>query len=317
MDKEIRQKIDQVFLRYELKPEESFDHFLVNAKEKKKRYYSTLCKGKNGTQYFFKILVFGDKSGEKSTKNEIDFYLKTKNNPFLKNITQSFIDYETKKYFWYLRDSVSGKIIGDASELFSEENLVNKISEMALSIIKKLEEFKSFKFETVSSEKYLEQISNSLPEIEKYYDNFWQQITILFSDEKIYCQKNLVLTHGDFHFGNLVYLPPKLVVIDWGNVHYGNMAEDFAKLYISLWQFPLVQQKILKDFIEFKDGNKAELETSIRLMLLFHASDSLKHWSKHKKLGDLKIAGKGFDYFYRLIENLLKDDFSLDKLITD
>ena len=53
-----------------------------------------------------------------------------------------------------------------------------------------------------------------------------------------------------------------------------------------------------------KSENKEELETNVRLMLLFHASDSLKHWSKHKKLGDLKIAEKGFDYFYKLIEKL-------------
>lgn len=308
----IREKVNSILNEKKLIPQKSVEEYFNNAEEQNRRFLATVCSGADGREYFFKILIAGNQNDKKAMENEINFHRQSKESKTLSLFVPAMVDFEKGEFDWYLRDSVRGNPAGDAYETLADKLTVEQASDLAFSQIQQFQKITDLKLEKMTSEKYLGQIQESVPEVEAYFPDFLKVTNEIFNQNRSLLEENHLLCHGDYHCGNFIFTSNRLFIIDWAHVHYGNIAEDFAKLWVSLWQFPVFQKKILLQFLA-SDGEN--LKKSLHLMLLFHASDSFRHWARHKKLGDLKNEKEGFNYFHKLLGILIRENFLPEQLI--
>ncbi|OQA02972.1 MAG: Phosphotransferase enzyme family protein [bacterium ADurb.Bin400] len=247
--KGIEDKIDAIFHDHKLVPDKSPHDFLAAARMQGDKMYSTKCRNNNNQELFFKILIAHDDGYLATLKNEIIFSELFTRRTFHQFSTPIITESEKEPYCWYLRELIPGDVVGDFESLGA--NSASRISFCTRKALSALREMSRVRLgdaadagiEIPSLDFYLDQIAENEEWTKPYFPNFQQEVVELFERHRSSLLDYLVMAHGDYHWGNLVFAKEQLYIIDWAHIHWGNIAEDFVKIWLSLWQYPQLQKK--------------------------------------------------------------------------
>ncbi len=304
----IKDKIKDIVDKYNIRLVDDLDIFFDNIATNGKRFFYSKADGANGQQYFFKILVSEDKSDFLAMKNEIlaNRFISSRNFHSFK--MSEMLHSEIGDYVWYIRDYADG-------ELFSDTYAINKIDtgnlqKLVRKSILSLAEFslqKDESFEKYSSRTYIDGIRRYEKVLTPNFPGLLLKFETMLGVVDSLSGQELAFCHGDYHLNNILLSEHDIFIIDWAHAHIGNNAEDFAKIYLSLWQYPLLQQESAN--LYFKGLTQENIKLFLKLikpMLLYHGSDGFRHWMKHRSDSGNNEAEAGFQYFNSLLINLLE-----------
>ncbi|MCI8575919.1 MAG: phosphotransferase [Bacilli bacterium] len=173
-------------------------------------------------RYIIKICT--DERNEPRFENEIEFYKKNKNNPY---IPQMYFSDTTKKivpYYYEILERVEGKTLYEIWFKLSHDERVDIVKKI-IAIIKS---FHHVEVPYIDFKKYIkDKIADLISECnvnEDLFINLLEMCNIYFKENK------LGLIHRDLHFDNFIYNDNKLTLIDFERSIVGAIDYDFRIL---------------------------------------------------------------------------------------
>lgn len=173
-------------------------------------------------QYIVRICT--DLSNESNFKNEIEFYKKNKDNPYIPQMYFSDTTKEVVPYYYEILENVEGQTLYEIWYKLSQDDRV-KMVENIVEIMKSLH---SVKVDYFDFKKYIkDKISNILKEANIEEEIF---ITLLNKCDMYFEENKLGFVHRDLHFDNFIYNNGKLTLIDFERSMVGAIDYDFRIL---------------------------------------------------------------------------------------
>lgn len=156
-----------------------------------------------GNKYIIKIC--NNKANEKRFKNEIDFYLKNKNNNYIPKLYKYYISTSESDYSYEIIEKINGKSLYFVWHTFDEIKRKEIIKEICL-VMKSIHSIKKEKYDwpLFIKEKLIKDF-----EVCETNNLFNEKEVIKISDVIENCSKYLVsedfrLVHADIHFDNIL-----------------------------------------------------------------------------------------------------------------
>ena len=163
-------------------------------------------------------------SNESNFKNEIEFYKKNKDNPYIPKIYFSDITKEVVPYYYEVLERVEGQTL---YEVWYKLSQIERIK-IVKSIVEIMKSLHNVKVDYFDFKKYIkDKISSILKESnlnEEIFRNLLDKCNMYFEENK------LGLVHRDLHFDNFIYNNGKLTLIDFERSMIGAIDYDFRIL---------------------------------------------------------------------------------------
>ncbi len=189
--------------------------------------YSLITAGFTNTIYRiddYIVRICTNLSNESNFKNEIEFYRKNKDNPYIPKMYFSDITKEVVPYYYEVLERVEGQTLYEVWYKLSQTERINIVK----SIVEIMKSSHNVKVDYFDFKKYIkDKISNILKESnlnEEIFINLLDKCDMYFEENK------LGLVHRDLHFDNFIYNNGKLTLIDFERSMIGSIDYDFRIL---------------------------------------------------------------------------------------
>jgi len=273
--KGIEKKVHNKIAELDLVPKYIFD-----AKKHQERFYTAPCKNKKGEKVIFKMRTEDYRETKEFFRREIKInQLFTKSSKKTGSLSvPKFMKGDAEHIpEWMVYEFIEGYESGDFYNGFEIRNIKSFSIGSFIEAMKSVHEMPIFRENGAG----LKLQKETHKDFEKAYQKNKERLSPFFSEKEInragevlksyrelIDEKGDMLTHGDFHPGNLIITPEKKVaIIDWYFVHLNNAAFDIAFLYLEITDKKF-RDKILQKFIEELVGNKEEFMALFRLDIL-------------------------------------------------
>ncbi|MEK7096620.1 MAG: aminoglycoside phosphotransferase family protein [Patescibacteria group bacterium] len=296
--------------------EVSVDKLVREALRKTKNYFTELCRDSKGKECFLKVTMRAEDEFKKTLFGEIASIRLLSERNFSSFYAPKILNEGGEGNGWYIREVCQGEIIADPFVIDKHYfKGINRYANDTLLFLIELSgiNLKNQYFSKINSfsskQGYLEAISVNAEVINRILPNFDSRAAQIFSNYDFPERENMVLSHGDCHFGNLIF-GRKLGVVDWG-IHWGNIAEDFAKVWTSLWQFPEIQARLYDHFRgSLSEIHKKSFKSCFLPMVIYQGANKLKRLilaSENAKLDRYPagVAKDGADNFIKLFSEVI------------
>lgn len=264
---------------------------------KRKRFFRTFAKNKNGKKVFLKTILAKEKGIKNRFLNEINFHLTLKENPknLLFNLVPKILAFSVNKSFPYILEEFLAGEFKKNEDNFSKKDikrivgLLKIITKSPTDIFKLIPEKPFFNFAF-----YKKRIGLLLKEAcietktKKRIEKFVEQ------NKKIFYKIKPSLTHGDFSEANLVFFKNKIKIIDWEHIHLRSPIYDFVEFWIKRRRNSEEQKILIEEYLkgvkEKRFSRKlfklAILEICLRDLTLFR--QTIEGLKKNKKFEKIK-----------------------------
>lgn len=253
-------------------------NYIFDTETHQERFYTEPCRDKRGGKVIFKMRTEDYLETKESFCREIqinqlfvDFYKRSR-----KLSVPKFIDGDSRHVpEWMVYEFIPGSEAGDLYNGLFKSNIKNFPLESLIAGMKNMQKMSAFAAGEIKlkAQKY-EDFELAYKEYSGNLAPFFgpkeiaQGAKILQAHKELLDAKSVVITHGDFHPGNLVITPGgKIAVIDWYYVHLNNMAFDIAFLYLEIADKKF-RKKVLEKFIAEMVDDKEEFSQLFRLNIL-------------------------------------------------
>lgn len=265
----IKKSIYDILERNELAPDFYFDSDDFYKKLETQRFFIMPVIDANNDKFIFKARIEDHLSTKAIFDREIKFpqFVKKLNIPNLKVPDVKRAEYHPIE--WYIYPYIETDASGDIAGIYEKhlENFPVQNIVMAISALQNNTE------NITSREGFIELPKRSGEGFIELFDKFKHSMENFIDSEKIIKarkklseNKNIlnnssnVLSHGDFHPGNIILdeknSPPSVTLIDWAGVQINNRAYDIAFLWSTLSQTPETQDRLLQEFRKTASDNE-------------------------------------------------------------
>ncbi|MFA7170717.1 MAG: phosphotransferase [Candidatus Paceibacterota bacterium] len=270
---DIEKKVHDKISELEFDPKYIFD---TNIHQE--RFYTAPCRDKKGDKVVFKMRTEDYQETKASFRREIKInqlftkFYKRSNKLSVPKFVKGDSEHVPE---WMVYEFIEGYEAGDFYNGLEKGNIGKFPLEDLISGIKNMQKMSAFAQGEINlkTQKYID----FKKAYEKYRGNlspFFAQEEIekggeiLQSGKKLLDEKSGIITHGDFHPGNLIITPgEKAAIIDWYYVHLNNMAFDIAFFYLEISDREF-QKQVLGKFFEKMKVDKTEFWHLFRLDIL-------------------------------------------------
>ncbi|MFA5927020.1 MAG: aminoglycoside phosphotransferase family protein [Patescibacteria group bacterium] len=309
---EIDKKISGLLAEKQLVPGLAPDQYLSDAEISGKKFFKTICDGKDGKRYFFKALVFEGDNRSQPFKKEIGLNQQLGEISFRSFVVPKIVDCETGDFSWYLREYVEGDVVGDVHLILDNQANLRDRCINAINVIFELDSFRApLSLKEISPFYYLKPMEECAARLHKYIPNFLSRVSEIISGPTKYLMAGEGLVHGDFHFGNIVFADKAVLVTDWESAHLGSCVEDFVHIWATSWRYPEAQTLLAERFkAGLSTSASDQLVQTLLPMLVYQISRELQHWTysmenPEKNPYEMSVVKEGFNYFYQMLTRLL------------
>ena len=323
MTEQLEKKIKDILDKNHLIPDKLPDEFFADPKCLQKRYYITPAK-LDDKKVLVKFLISTAEIDIQKFNNEIKFHneITGKSENFY---VPSILKSGTGEVDWYAREYIEAETISDGHYIFKEELArIEKYITKAVSVLEGLIQLDlnlvSSNYPATDINYYLRQARHFNKYVSKYFPDYFQSEEKILEEIEPLLSSKKMISHADFHLGNLFFENDRVTLEDWENIHLGNIAEDFTDLLVTLWQSGESQSLCWSMFVKkLPDESKEEFDKLVRALLIHHVGKELEHWTYYREYSTNKkypqeIMDNGFQYFKKLLEELLKGDINPEKL---
>jgi thiamine kinase-like enzyme len=301
----------------ELTPIEKVSDFVI----KKKRFYAAPTYDKNQKKVFFKILIVEDSAPTESIKKEMK--MRTLMLNFQDKITfPHLIKYNDKNIpYWFISEYLEGDILGFLYDLHNDSEAIITLLVATLSALHDISESNLHSILTndffLKKDGFddpltiLKSFENKLNNDIKTSIDFPRISRFIKERENFFQNHKIILSHGDYTLNNMVISSGKMVLTDWESACLGNIASDIAHLWIQLWRYPKLRQKLLADYINnLPDDENEEFKKLFEAKVIFEALAELI-WNieicpEEYKKAQAKICIKTIETAFEGFDELLK-----------
>lgn len=130
----------------------------------------------------------------------------------------------------------------------------------------------------------------------------------LYKNEKLINNSKAVLTHGDFHPGNIIVQGDHIAIIDWAYIHLNNYLYDITFLWLTFHNHPQLQERLLAKFKELSP-RKENFDQMFKINLQHFVPRIIKiikdRINSIKSLKEKAIFEKKLEYFENFYKNNL------------
>ena len=189
--------------------------------------YKLINKGFTNTIYQvgdYIVRICANAENESNFKNEINFYLKNKDNDKVPKLYGYDLTKKHIPYFYEIIERIEGKTLYEVWYKLSKEERYNAI----MKIIDVLKSFHSIKVEEYDFKEY---IKNEISVILRDSDLSDMIFSDLLSMCDVFFEENKFgLIHNDIHFDNFIYNNGEIRLIDFERYMVGSIDYDFKRL---------------------------------------------------------------------------------------
>ena len=259
--------------------------------------YSFITAGFTNTIYRiddYIVRICTNLSNESNFKNEIEFYKKNKDNPYIPKIYFSDITKEVVPYYYEVLERVEGQTLYEVWYKLSQTERINIVK----SIVEIMKSLHNVKVDYFDFKKYIkDKISNILKESnlnEEIFINLLDKCDMYFEENK------LGLVHRDLHFDNFIYNNGKLTLIDFERSMIGAIDYDFrilSRYKETPWLWAnektdmLTVESDYQDLMDMFINNYEELRNIpylLERLKVYEIIDLLNGYRKHREESQLK-----------------------------
>jgi len=247
--------------------------------KEKKRFYSTSCTNPKGEKVLFKMIIVENKKVITTFKREVEanILIEKKKNINVPSVIKAQLG---KKPYWFTREYVPGKTLGDFYSIrdeFKTKEIAEKLADNLHNLqnlpkeeFLKITNIKKDLFRTYEVNRKKENLlmKKDKKDIDlKKIDTFYKKMLKKDSD-----QIKLVPCHGDYTSHNLVVSNKKIYMIDLERMRLSNFCADLTYLWMSSWKFPTWRKDFLESYIaKLEDEDKELFKETFRLEAIANA----------------------------------------------
>lgn len=251
----IREKINDRLDQLNLRP-----GFLFDPRKNNERFYTAPCKDKNGGKVIFKMRTEDYKETKEYFRREIKIN-RLFTECYGKNAAMSvprFMEGDSENIpEWMVYEFIKGCECGDFYNGLEKDSMLRFPLESFICGMKNMHEMSAFAQGKIGLGR------EGYKEFKDAFERYGGRLKPFFSEKdmenaekildvsrEILDRGSVIITHGDFHPGNVIITDKKeIAIIDWYYVHLNNLAYDIAFFFLEIADDEF-GKKMLEKFVD-------------------------------------------------------------------